>query len=370
MPPPYDPARFSNGPIWVDHVGDVLETTIAPEVEGGTNYAASAATVSPDNYLTLWPDVTGFTEVDRFLEDYGSADPAAIYVVWFGSNDIDPPAEYTEWAFTTLVDMLGPPPCCRRTQVPDSQPERHRRVAAHPGILPPEYAEALSEMTLLWNARLQGLAALFPDSTIRISNVHALKEFIDQFPELFGFTNTTDPCYRRWSDETVCENPEDYGSGPESPDDSRSRGADQPVHPRPLASRDDQTQGLSTLSRKGSTSPGGSRLLRGQVTQITCPPVPNDQETVRRRSEIDHPTSIAGTLYQAQPEGKDREHQSSPRPDPAAESPGQLSAVLAATKPLRRSPRVPRRMGPDAGVASAGEGDGKEPPCVSPATYG
>lgn len=210
MPPPYDPQRFSNGPIWVDHVGTVLKTTVAPEVDGGTNYAASAATISPDNYLTVWPDITGFAEVDRYLEDFGSADPAAIYVVWFGGNDIDPPAEYTEWAFTTLVDMLGRLHAAgaRNFLIPNMTDIGEWPLLRD--FFPPDYAAALSEMTLLWNERLLELEDLFPDATIRISNVYALKEFIDRFPDLFGFTNTTDPCYHRWTDETVCPNPENY----------------------------------------------------------------------------------------------------------------------------------------------------------------
>jgi len=73
-----------------------------------------------------------------------------------------------------------------------------------------EFAALMSEMTVQWNQRLEGLPASFPAARIRISDVHRLVDEIDAHPTAFGFTNTTDACYRRFVDDMVCPDPDQY----------------------------------------------------------------------------------------------------------------------------------------------------------------
>jgi outer membrane lipase/esterase len=210
LPPPYQPQRFSNGPIWVDYLSRTLDTPILPEVAGGTNYAVAGATVSPDHPFQTLPDVTGLAQVERFLEDHGTADPDAIYIVWIGGNDIDAPAEFTEGIYTRLVDMIGRLHAggARTFLVPNQQD-----IGKLPAVIffaGPEYAAMLSEMTRLFNERLEGLAANFPDARIRVSDVYGLKAFIDAHPGVFGVTNSTEECFQSFTDGSICSNPERY----------------------------------------------------------------------------------------------------------------------------------------------------------------
>ena len=165
LPPLYDPQRFSNGPIWVDYATQVLRTTITPEVDGGTNYAVSGATISPDHYFSSWPDVSGFAQVDRYLAQYGAADPDAVYVIYMGGNDLDEPAEFAEWAFSTLVEMVDRlySAGARKFLFPNLDD-----LGATPYFrlfLPPEYAATISELTVYWNELLDGLDEQFPEAT-------------------------------------------------------------------------------------------------------------------------------------------------------------------------------------------------------------
>jgi phospholipase/lecithinase/hemolysin len=211
IPPPYDPQRMSNGPIWVDHVSRILGTAILPEVDGGVNYAVVGATISPDNRFTVFPDVTGFAEVERFLASRGGvADPDAIYVVWIGGNDIDPPADYTEHVYLTLVDMIGRLRAAgaRTFLVPNQMDIGQLPVVKL--FFGEEYAAALTEMTLLWNRLLDDLPAMFPGARIHISDVYRLRVLVDEHPAAFGFTNTTESCFQVFTDGSVCPNPDQY----------------------------------------------------------------------------------------------------------------------------------------------------------------
>ncbi len=93
-PPPFFNGRFSNGPVWADFVHDALfggpSLPAAPLIFGlplpaGQNYAIGGARAFPnadpsldfDSQLGFFAAITG-----------GVADPDALYVVAFGSNDI------------------------------------------------------------------------------------------------------------------------------------------------------------------------------------------------------------------------------------------------------------------------------------------
>lgn len=211
--PPYAVPRFSNGPMWPDYLGNAIGATISPVVYGGTNYSLAGATNSPENYLSFDPYATGFAMVDRFLTSKGSADPRAIYVVWLGTNDIDPPDAFTEWNFEQLAAMVGRLHAAgaRNFLIPNLMDVGKLPVIM--GLGDPTYAQQLSEMTVLFNQLVAGLQARFPDATIRIADVYRLKTTIDRHPRVFGFTNTTESCYKAVAlggDGSVCPHPDRY----------------------------------------------------------------------------------------------------------------------------------------------------------------
>ena len=44
--PPYYKGRFSNGPIWIDHLAGAYGLTVTPSLKGGTDYAFGGAEVT------------------------------------------------------------------------------------------------------------------------------------------------------------------------------------------------------------------------------------------------------------------------------------------------------------------------------------
>jgi outer membrane lipase/esterase len=74
--------RFSNGPVWVEHLAKSLGLPLRPSRAGGTNHAVGGArAVGGPNELRA--QVRGY-----LAEQGGSADPRALYTVWAGGNDL------------------------------------------------------------------------------------------------------------------------------------------------------------------------------------------------------------------------------------------------------------------------------------------
>jgi len=79
---PYYMGRFSNGPIWLDHLAGTYGLTLKPYLGGGTDYAFGGALV-----LAAVPETSTFSipsvpqQVELYLSQHnGKADPNALYV--------------------------------------------------------------------------------------------------------------------------------------------------------------------------------------------------------------------------------------------------------------------------------------------------
>jgi phospholipase/lecithinase/hemolysin len=86
---PYYQGRFSNGPLWVDHVAGFLGVPMKPSLAGGTNYAFAGA------WVTMPVSIPGGTipsvpqQIELYLAAHGGkADPNALYIIEGGGNDI------------------------------------------------------------------------------------------------------------------------------------------------------------------------------------------------------------------------------------------------------------------------------------------
>ncbi len=86
---PYFNGRFSNGPIWLDHVAGFLGLPMKASLLGGTDYAFGGAWVTapqpiPGGFIPSVPQ-----QVELYLSQHGGkADPNALYVLEGGGNDI------------------------------------------------------------------------------------------------------------------------------------------------------------------------------------------------------------------------------------------------------------------------------------------
>jgi phospholipase/lecithinase/hemolysin len=88
-PAPYYEGRFSNGPIWLDHIAADWGLTLKPSLLGGTDFATGGAELLQSNLdqgLTI-PSIED--QVGAYLiATKGKADPNALYVIEGGGNDI------------------------------------------------------------------------------------------------------------------------------------------------------------------------------------------------------------------------------------------------------------------------------------------
>lgn len=88
--PPYINGRFSNGPIWVDHVAGFLGLgTLKPYLAGGTDYAFGGAEVTAPVTTPYGSIPSVPQQVALYLQSTGGkADPNALYIIEGGGNDI------------------------------------------------------------------------------------------------------------------------------------------------------------------------------------------------------------------------------------------------------------------------------------------
>jgi len=87
----YYQGRFSNGPIWIDHLAGTYGVTITPSLAGGTDYAFGGAEVTQPVPVpgSTQPIPSIPEQVATYLSQHNfKADPKALYIIVGGGNDI------------------------------------------------------------------------------------------------------------------------------------------------------------------------------------------------------------------------------------------------------------------------------------------
>ena len=206
---PYYNGRFSNGPIWVDHVAGFLGVPLKPSsIPGGTDYAvggawATAPQVIPGGTI---PSVT--EQVALYLANSkGKADPNALYILEGGGNDIlDAPATnpgqlgFEIAAALAYSELLLRQAGARHFVIPD---------LFNVGLLPAA-AGRVTFATQASNAANASLNILLPVEDqlegvqILRMNVFNLLNAVEKDPAHFGFTDITNPCLTT----TICADPD------------------------------------------------------------------------------------------------------------------------------------------------------------------
>lgn len=205
-PPPYYDGRFSNGPIWIDHLGGIYGLSMKPSLTGGTDYAFGGAETTAD------ASIDGLTipslphQLDAYLAGHSHADPKALYVIWGGGNDVlDQPATGLAAKFAsataTMVSNLKKAGAIYFLVpgVPD--------VGLAPEV-PPSKKAAASATSAALNAALdKALASATLKAGITIYRTHPFTalDAIVKGKTHFGFTNVTTPCF---NGSTVCKDPD------------------------------------------------------------------------------------------------------------------------------------------------------------------
>jgi len=211
--PLYFSGRFSNGPIWVEHVAGAMGLPMLPFLAGGTDYAVGGAWVTEPQLIAgqTVPDVP--QQVLLYLSQHaGKADPNALYIIQGVGNDI-----LGNLATSGLTPQrlgfeiaLG---------IADSELLLRRAGARNflipnlfnAGLLPaaqanPSFATAASTATNQNLKTLLGLEMLLQGIRIQRIDVFSLLQAVQTDPTHFGFTDIITPCLI--NAPTVCADPD------------------------------------------------------------------------------------------------------------------------------------------------------------------
>ena len=189
--------RFSNGPVWVEHLAARLSLPLAPAVAGGTNYAVGGARIDPRSGPTSLR-----AQADLHLR--GAAPPGrTLHILWAGGNDLLAAAgsgtdgtASVDAAVATLAGILAD---LIRRNATDLLVANLPDVGLTPAVRAygPQAAAAAARLTERFNAGLdRALARSAATSATRIHrmDVHAMAARVAADPAAAGFRDMGTPC--------------------------------------------------------------------------------------------------------------------------------------------------------------------------------
>ena len=210
---PYYDGRFSNGPVWVEHLSDQLGLGAAiPSELGGFNYAVGGATTFDDGNvflnLVLPDDVAD--QVDDYL-DTRTISGGELFIVEGGANDllsggvtdVSLPVGNLEGFIADLYNAGG-----RNFLVPNLPPLGH--IPGEVGGTNQSILNARSaQFNLELGNRLDNLVHTLPGITIHRVNFHAGLQAVLEDPAAFGLSNVTGQAFNPVTNQVV-PNPDQY----------------------------------------------------------------------------------------------------------------------------------------------------------------
>ena len=207
---PYYNGRFSNGPIWLDHVAGFLGVPLKAYVSGGTDYAFGGAWVTHPQTITGVPSIP--EQVELYLQQHqGKADPKALYILEGGGNDI---LDTTSGSPEALGKEIAEGIARSELQLREAG-ARHFVIPDlfNVGLLPTaagnvSFAKAASSAADKWLDEFLGFEQLLEGVHIIRMDVFRLLNAVVTDPTHFGFTDITDPCLTIAITTTVCADPD------------------------------------------------------------------------------------------------------------------------------------------------------------------
>jgi phospholipase/lecithinase/hemolysin len=201
-PAPYYMGRFSDGPLWIEHVAGFLHVPLTPYVLGGTDFAFGGAWATAPQKLG-----TGFIpsvpqQVGIYLQlNGGKADPNALYVIEGGGNDIVDTGIASPQSSPQALGSLIAQNLVYSEQLLRKAGARHFVIPNlfNVGLLPVA-AGNVAFASAASSAANQGLKELLaPEEEIQgihivRMDVFSLMSAVQTDPTHFGFTDVTDPC--------------------------------------------------------------------------------------------------------------------------------------------------------------------------------
>lgn len=198
---PYYQGRYSNGPVWVEHLARKLALSQSQVIDAAAGGATSG---KGSNGI---PGV--LDQINQFIKTYPQPGAGGLYVVWSGANDYlngaDSPAvpiRNVTQAIALLIDhgaqmiLVG--------NLPD--------LGNLPAVRANPYAHILKLLINAHNVSLtQSLTGLKQRFGAKVQiiefDTYTLYQEALSNPLRFGFTNITDSCL---SNQVICSNPDQF----------------------------------------------------------------------------------------------------------------------------------------------------------------
>jgi outer membrane lipase/esterase len=210
LSPPYYKGRFSNGPIWVEHLAGSFKLPMKASLAGGTDYAFGGAELLQDVVTAVGTIPSVPHQVDLYLESTGGhADPDALYVLEGGGNDV---LDATSGSPTELGIEIG-------LGLGALEAELRAAGAKHflipnlfdVGLLPAGRANYVFDTAAIQAANKTLAAALALEEKVQgidiySTDTYALAHAIQDDPTHYGFTDILNTCLNATTGK-VCADP-------------------------------------------------------------------------------------------------------------------------------------------------------------------
>lgn len=187
--------RLTNGPVWVEHLGDYLGIPDAglASAAGGDNYAVSGARAVGDHPIFL------DAQLARYFDAEPVGDPDALYLIFIGWNDLEPgtnAAAVTAEAIELAVERLVAHGAMTVAVLEISNKATTPRYLDS-GLLTlvDLTTDVISANAMIRSA--QSVAA----TRVEVVDIYALTTEVYLTPGEYGFANATNHC----SYDPVCE---------------------------------------------------------------------------------------------------------------------------------------------------------------------
>lgn len=197
-PVPYYHGRFSDGPLWIEHVAGFLRVPLAASLLGGTDYAFGGAWATAPQPLGIGVIPSVPEQVGLYLQQHGGkADPDALYIIEGGGNDIVDTTTGSPQAlgYQIALNLVASEEMLRKAGA------RHFVIPNlfNVGLLPVAQGKTVFAETASIAANLGLDLLLAPEE--RILGVHILRmdvfsliSAVQRDPTHFGFIDITGPC--------------------------------------------------------------------------------------------------------------------------------------------------------------------------------
>lgn len=200
--PPYFQGRYSNGPVWVEHLGTKLGLNPSKNI----NFALGGATTINGTANGI---LGALAQVNSYTKSQPKINPNALYILWAGANDYLYGTTSTIGAIANLSNALDSLLTAgAKTVLVANLPDLGKIPATYNTAKANSLSAVTNQHNLELSKSINALQQKFgPNKNIIQFDTNRLYRDAITQPAQFGFTNVTASCL---SSVTSCNNPDQF----------------------------------------------------------------------------------------------------------------------------------------------------------------